>query len=269
MYFNDRWFNTLKAKSGITWSRAIQDTPLSDDVRALTSIVSSKEYNSTVWSYILPLTNYYGSFDTWTGWSPDTTLVWSTLKSSWSRHLYPSHYDFGTYEDNDWVIHYIMTSATSNQVFEMETWFDDLWSPIECELRTKKFDLWDSMQWSTHTAVDLKWLKSEWGEMIVDVLVDGQSVWWATITDDFADITSSVLTIWSRVIWELVIWGWETSNNLIDLFNYFIRIPMYEAWGDIQINISSSTTWLVWTLDNITLHVEKESTTLFEYNNIW
>ncbi len=120
VYFNDRGFNTLKAKSGITGTSAIQDEPLSDDVRKLTSKVTPKQYNATIGTYILPLTNYYGSFDTGTGGTPDTTLVYSSLKKVWSRHNYPAHYDFGVYENEDGTLQYIMTSATSNQVFEME-----------------------------------------------------------------------------------------------------------------------------------------------------
>jgi len=49
-----------------------------------------------------------------------------------------------------------MTSATSNQVFEMETGFQDLSSPIQCELLTKRFDLGEAMLNKTHTAVDIQ-----------------------------------------------------------------------------------------------------------------
>ncbi len=268
VYFNDRWFNTLKAKSGITGTSAIQDEPLSDNVRKLTSIVTPKEYNSTIWTYILPLTNYYGSFDTGIGGVPDTTLVYSSLTKVWSRYNYPAHYDFGVYENEDGTLQYIMTSATSNQVFEMEAGFDDLGSAIEHSLTTKRFDLWDAMQWATHTAVDLQGLKSEWWDIDVEIFVEGQSVGGSTITDDFTNITSSVLTLWTRTIGSLVIWGWAISDEDVDLFKYFIRIPLLESGSDIQIRMTSEDIGLVWSLDKVTLHVDEESSDLFEYGNI-
>ena len=268
VYFNDRWFNTLKAKSGITGTSAIQDEPLSDDVRALTALVTPKEYNATIWTYLLPLTNYYGSFETQWWWTPDTTLVYSTLQKAWSRHLYPAHYDFGTYEDDDGLIHYIMTSATSNQVFEMETGFQDLSSPINTELLTKRFDLWEALLNKTHTAVDIQGLKSEWGNIEVDILVDWEEVWGWTITDDYITSTSSVLTIWTSPIWSYTVWGWEVSTNEIDLYKYFIRFPLYEVWSNIQIKITSEDIWLVYTLDKLTLHLDKEDVDLFSYDNI-
>lgn len=268
VYFNDRGFNTLKAKSGVTGTSAIQDKPLSDNVRALTSKVLPRQYNSTIGTYILPLTNYYGSFETWNNGTPDTTLVYSSLMKAWSRHFYPAHYDFGEYEDSDGVIHYIMTSATSNQVFEIENWFNDLWVAISHSLTTKKFDLGDSMQWSTHTAVDLQGLKTQWGDIEVEVYVEDELVWGSTITDEFTDITSSLLKIGTRTIGTLSIWWGAISWDELDLYKYFIRIPMYESGTNIKVRMYSEDTWIAWTFDKLTLHVDNESSDLFEYSHI-
>jgi hypothetical protein len=92
---------------------ALQDEPLSDDVRALTSRVQPKNYNFTTGSYILPLTNYYGSFSTNDDDRPDTTLVYSSLTSGWSQYTLPSHYGFVAYKDSDGIYHYLINSATS------------------------------------------------------------------------------------------------------------------------------------------------------------
>jgi len=269
VYFNDRGFNTLQAKSGITWVSAIQDEPLSDDVRALTSLTKPKQYNTTIWSYILPLTNYYWMFDTSWDDKPDTTLVYSSLQKSWAQYNWPSMYSFWEYEDEDGIIHYIWTSATSWQVFELESWLDDLWLAIDYKLKTKKYDFGDPTEWDTHTAVDLVWLKSPWDDIEVSILVDWNEVWWSTITDDFTNPTSDVLPIWTSPIWIGAIWWGWIENGWINLFQYKIRVPMYESWSNIQVILTASSKSLIFTLDKLNLHYENEDVDLFEFANIW
>ncbi len=268
VYFNDRGFTTLKAKHSSTWATSLQDEPLSDKVRSLTSQVKPNEYNSTIWTYILPLTNYYGSFDTSWDDIADTTLVYSSQTSSWTQHTLPGHYDFGEYKDDDGVIHYLIASATSDQMIEMEVWYNDLWLGIQAELETKPYDLWDPNDLKTVHYVDLTWLKSEWDDITVDIKSEWESIWWWVITDDYVSITSSVVTIWTRVIGTLPIWGWALWEDNIDLYKYFIRLPLYNVWQDISVNMSSNSQSLVRTLDRITLDIEEESNDLVYETNL-
>ena len=270
VYFNDRGFNTLKAKSAASWVSAIQDEPLSDDLKAITSLCKSKQYNHTIWKYILPLTNYYGMFDSSWDDKPDTTIVYSSLKRAWSQYNYPALYDFGEYKDDDGIIHYVWLSATSWQVFEIETWLDDLWIEIDYKIASKKYDLWDSTEWKTHTAVDLVWLKSLWDDIDISILVDWVVVSWSIITDDYlSDTVSEVLPIWTQSIWTWTIWWWAITDEWIKLYKYKIRVPLLESGSNIQFILTASSKSLIFTLDRANLHHDWEDTDLFEFDNIW
>ena len=268
IYFNDRWFTTLKAKNASVWANSLQDSALSDNVRKLTALVTPKQYNATIGAYILPLTNYYGSFDTSWDDIADTTLVYSALTKTWTKHILPGHYDFGTYKDDDGIIHYLMASATSDQMLEMEVGFTDLGVEIPCELETKPFDLGDPNDLKTVYNVDISWLKSEGDDITVDLISEGQSIWGWVITDDYINATSSVLTVWTRTIGSLPIWWGAIWEDTLDLYKYFIRLPIYHMGQDISINMSSNSKSLVWTLDRPTLYVDGESDDLVYEANI-
>ena len=259
VYFNDRGFNTLQSKDASTGATSMQDEPLSDNVRQLTSLVPPAQYNSTVGAYLLPLTNYYGSFDTSGDDVADTTLVYSSLNKAWVQHILPWHYGFGEYIDTDWVTHYLLASATSDQMIEFETGFDDLWVEIACEIQTKPFDMWDPNDLKTVYNIDITWLKSEGDDITIDIISEWESIGWGTITDDYMTITSSVLTIWTRVIWQLPIWGWAIWEDELDLYKYFIRLPIYNTAQDVSIKMTSSSKSLVWSFDRATLYIDDES----------
>ena len=269
LYFNDRWFTTLKAKSGATSTTALQDKPLSDDVRALLAQVLPKNYNFTIANYILPLTNYYGSFSTNEDDRPDTTLVYSSLTEGWSQYTYPNHYGFVNYKDSDGIIHYLLNSATSGQMIEMETGFDDLWSAIDVEACTKKYDLWDETESDSIESITLVWLKSEWDDITVDIISDDISIGGWVITDDYINVTSSVVTIGQSPIGERAIWWGAETTSGVDLYKYIIRFPLYDLIENIKIKMTSSSKSLVWTIDKATLEFQNESRDLFEYNNLW
>lgn len=269
LYFNDRGYKTLTQRSGVSWSSALETTPLSDDVRPLTWLVTPRAYNYWAADYILPFTNYYTTFDTTGDRIPDKTLVYSALNRAWSEYSYPAHNDYWYYIDSDWNYHYLIASANTGQMYEIETWFSDFGQPINCELKTKKWDSWDITRFKTTSSVDITWLKTKWDDIEVNIIVDGEVFAWATITDDNINITSSVITIWTSPIWTSVLWGWVATPWTIPFFRYVIRIPMYVTGQNIQVQMTSSSTNLVWTLDKIMLVQDLESIDLFSISNIW
>jgi hypothetical protein len=276
MYFNDRWFNTIQAKSWITWSQAIQTTPLSDNVRKLAWNVINKSLKFTIWEYILPLTNYYWTFDTtWEG-IPETTLVYSALTQGWSQYTFPALNDYTQYLNSNWETQYLAASANSWQMFEIESWFDDLWIAIPCELKTKRWDFWDVTRWKNFQFVDLVWLKSQWDEIDVEIISDNDIIADAEIDDTFINTDNTILTVWSQPIWTQIIWWgsitWNVTNasalpwEEIDLFLYKIRIPMYDSWSNIQVRMTSNSTNMVWTLDKVVLKTNLEALDLVPFD---
>ena len=268
IHFNDRGFNTLSAKWGSISANAVQDEPLSDNIRELTSKVPFNQYKSTIWSYILPLTNYYGSFDTSGDDIADTTVVYSSLTKGWTQHIYPWHFDLGEYEDSDWVMHYLMASATSDQMFEYEVGFNDLWAEIDCELETKPYDLGDANDLKTVYNVDISGLKSEWDDVQIELLSEWEVISWGVVTDDYINVNKTINSLGTNPIWTTGLAGGEIGQQTIDLYRYFIRLPLYNMGQDISIRMTSSSKWLVWTFDTATLYVDAESDDLVYEQNL-
>lgn len=266
VYFNDRGFETLKQRSGVSWTGALESKPLSDDVRKLTSQVPPRGYNSTIWTYILPLTNYYSTFDTTGEWIPETTLVYSSLTKTWSQYSYPAINDYGEYIDSNWDVHYVAASANSWQMYEIESGFSDLNLSIPCELHTKRWDFGDNTLFKTFSYVDLVGLKSEGDEISVNIFIDEEIAWWGTITDANINVSNTVLTVWTAPIWNRVVWwGWTSE---VPLYLYRVRIPLEITWTTIQIRMDSNSTNLVWTLDKATINKNNEDLNVFDFDNI-
>ena len=264
MYFSDEWINTVKPRTWIVWATAMATETKSDDLKSLLDDIVPAQYNNNAWFYNTNIKNYYFSFDTWNDSTPDTTLVYSALVWAWSQYNIPALYDYGFYIDSDWDYHYLIASANWWQMYEIETWFTDNWTWIETELKTKKWDFWDVWLWKTFDTVDIQWLKNEWSEITIEVLIDWDIASSSILDDIFISWNSTPLTIWAREIWKYVIW-WEEWE---DLFPYLIRIPVYTTWPNIQIRMYSSSSPNVWTLEKIKISRQDESMDIFPLSNI-
>ncbi len=269
MYYNDAWVDRVKARNGVTWAAAMASEPLANDLRDLLDNIDAAQRNNNAGSYIDFLNNYYFSFDTGNDSIPDTTLIYSSLVWAWSQYLYPALYDYGFYIDSSWVYHYLIASANGWQMYEIENGFQDFWLAIESELQTKTWDFWDAGTWKTFDAIDIVWLKNEWAEIKVEIIVDDEVVATSIIDDDFIDANTASLTIWSREIGTLPVWWWSWSDTEIDLFNYLIRIPLYSSGSNIKIRMYSNSNPNVWSMDKIKISRENEVIDLFPTANIW
>ena len=268
LYYNDIWVDSLKQRSWVTWSQALSAEPMTNDLRGLIEKITPKSYNYNTWIYISALTNYYFSFDTWNDRIPDTTLVRSNLTWGWSKYTLPAMYDYWLWIDSDWVYHYLMASANGWQMYEIESWFQDFWLWIFNELKTKQWDFKDSSIWKTFESVDIIWLKNEWSEIIVEILVDWDVISTATITDTMTDPFATPITIWVSPtgIEPLAWWSWTWEE--VDLSQYIIRVPMCASWPNIQVRMYSEDNPNIWTLDKIKINYWVESMDIFSTANI-
>ena len=269
MYYNDAWIDRVKPRSWVVGATAMASEPLANDLRTLLDNIHPTQRNNNTGYYNTESNNYYFSFDTGNDSIPDTTLVYSSLVWGWSQYNLPAIYDYWLYIDSDWNEKTVAASANGGQMYEIETGYQDFWLGIPTELRTKRWDFWDVGQWKTFDAVDIVWLKNEWAEITVDIIVDGEIIASSVIDDTFIDITGWSITIWTTWIGIKAIgWGAIWSED-IALFQYLIRIPMYSSWPNLQIRMSSDTNPNVWTLDKVKISREKEVMDIFPTANIW
>ena len=269
MYYNDAGIDSVKPRSWVSWAAALAAEPLANDLRALLDNIAASQRNNNAWWYNTFLNNYYFSFDTGNDSIPDSTLVYSSLVWAWSEYTLPAIYDYGYYIDSDWVYHYLVASANGGQMYEIETWFTDFTWAISTELKTKQWDFNQTWLWKTFDAIDIVWLKNEWSEITVEVIVDGETVVSSVIDDTFIDITGWPISIWEKPIWVYATAWWSGSDTDIDLYQYLIRIPMYSSWASLQVRMYSDSNPNVRSLDKMRISREDEVLDLFPNSHIW
>jgi len=268
MYYNDAWIDSVKPRTWIAWASSLASEPLWDDLRPLLDDITPLQRNTWSAYYNTKTNNYYYTFDTGNDSIPDKTLIYSSLVWSWSQYNLPAIYDFWLYIDNNWNEKTLVASANTGQMYEIETWFQDFGEPISTELKTKRWDFGDVGQWKTFDAVDIVWLKSQWTEITVQIIVDWEVQWGSTIDDSFIDVTTVSSTIGTLPIGTTGISWWD-SDDEVDLYQYLIRIPLYASWPNIQVRMFSETNPNIWTLDKIKISRENEVMDIFPTNNIW
>jgi len=265
---SERGIDTLKARNGVWGTQAVESKPLSDNVRDIFSKIKTNNRKFSAGQYLLPLTNYYVTIDTTNDSIPERTMVYSSLTKGWSEYTYPALNDYVTFIDEDWDERYLMASANSWIVYEMETWFNDVWSAIPVRLKTKKFDFNKPTVLKTGQYVDVIWFKSIWDPIQCNIYMEDELVWWAEITDDYINASATSLHIWTTTIWTATIWWGVQWDDTIELLPFFVRIPMYETGLNIEVELTSDSTNLVWIPSKIAMEIDNENIELFSYWNI-
>lgn len=265
---SERGIDALRARNGVWSTQALETKPLSDNVRDIFAQIRTRNRQFSASEYVLPLTNYYITMDTSNDSIPDTTLVYSSLTQGWSEYTYPAINDYTQYTDTQGEIRYLAASANAWVVYEIEAGFSDLISPITCSLRTKKFDFNKPTVYKTCHYVDIVGFKSLWESIQCNVYIDDRIAGGSEITDEELDQErAETVPIGTRVLWEDIIWGGVRWTE-VELSPFFSRIPVYNTGATIQVELTSSSTNLTWTLEKIAMEVEDEEIELFEYSNI-
>lgn len=266
VYFSERWVNNLTQRYTSASASTIISDPLDINVSELTSKIIKPSLNSNCALCIERLGNYYFSFDADWDDIPDTTLVYNADCKAWTQYDYPMVYDYGEYLTADGEQKFILASGREDQLYEIETWFDDDWSSIEHKIKSKDYDFWQPWVYKTFEYIDIIWFKQRNTPIRLNIEVDGvASAWW--IIEDDAIIESGVrITLWTRPIWlDQLAWD-NDGTSWVDLYEYVVRLPLYiSGW---QINFQMISDWWQRTLDRVRIGVNGEPIDLFGYNNI-
>lgn len=265
VYLTNRWVDTLKPRTGLDWSSALESSPLDEDVRELTSKITELQLNSNTGRYIKGLNNYYITFDTNNDNVPDTTLVYNSLVKAWTKYDYPVIYDYGFYITPTGEYKYVFTSASTDQVYEMESGYDDDWVSINYEIQTKAFDFGEPWTFKTFEYVDIIGKKSKGTTIPVKIYIWDELVGGATIDDTkIINSNQSSQALGTRPIGIDSLTG--ASEEDIQIYDYLIRVPLYSTWPEISINMSSE--WWIWMLEKMRIGVNGETIDVFSYANI-
>ena len=266
VYFSERWVNNLSQRYTSASASTIISDPLDINVSELTSKIIKSSLNSNCALCIERLGNYYFSFDADGDDIPDTTLVYNSDCKAWTQYDYPMVYDYGEYLTKDGEQKYILASGREDQLYEIETWFDDDGHSIEHKIKSKDYDFWQPWVYKTFEYIDIIWFKQRNTPIRLNIEVDGvASAWW--IIEDDAIIESGVrITLWTRPIWlDQLAWD-NDGTSWVDLYEYVVRLPLYiSGW---QINFQMISDWWQRTLDRVRIGVNGEPIDLFGYNNI-
>lgn len=266
VYFSERWVNNLTQRYTSASASTIISDPLDINVSELTSKIIKPSLNSNCALCIERLWNYYFSFDADWDDIPDTTLVYNADCKAWTQYDYPMVYDYGEYLTADGEQKFILASGREDQLYEIETWFDDDGEEIVHVIKSKDYDFWQPWMYKTFEYIDIIWFKQKNTPIRLNIEVDWvASAWW--IIDDASIIETWVkMTLWTRPLWlDQLSWDkWEDSY--LDLYEYVVRLPLYVSWW--QINFQMVSNWWQWTIDRVRIGVNGEPIDLFGYNNI-
>lgn len=268
LYFNGDSVDNLQQRNALSGGQGLASQPLSNDIQSLLDDVVPLQYNAGCGYYIDPIKNYYFSFDTSADNIPDTTIVRSSLNGSWSTYTIPTSYQYGQYIETDGTVHFVLASATTGQVYEFEYGFSDNGTAINADLQTKQYDFGQPTIWKDFEYITIYGLISTGGTIYVEVLIDGDVVTDATITDSVADVTATTYPIGTSVIGTGVVGG--GGSPTIDTFPYKAKIPMIGGGGGqkIQVHMYSNMTEIAWTLDKIECMYNGYSEDIFPVSNI-
>lgn len=264
VYLTDRGVDTLKPRDALSGTSTLDSLALDENVRELTTKIAELNLNANCGRYIKRLNNYYFSFDT--NWDdvPDTHLVYNSLVKAWTQYTYPSLYDYCTYIDATWTPRYLIAPATSDQVIEIETWFQDLWQDIEYDIKSKAFDFNEPGTYKTFWYIDIIGQKTKGKDIDLEIECDWLVVWGGKITDDMIIESKMKETLWVRPIGVDTLTGSTVST--IDLYQFVARVPLYVTGSTISFRLKSI--WGTWILHKARIDVNAESIDVFWFNNI-
>ena len=266
IYFSERWVNNLSQRYTSAWASTIISDPLDINVSELTSKIQKLSLNSNCALCIERLGNYYFTFDADGDDIPDTTLVYNSDCKAWTQYDYPLIYDYGEYLTADGEQKFIAASGTTDQLYEIETWFDDDGKEIEHIIKSKDYDFWQPWLYKTFEYIDIIWFKQRWTDIRLNIEVDWvASAWWLIDDKSIIDLWNK-MTLWTRPLWLDPLTWLEWEDDRLDLYEYVIRLPLYVTWW--QINFQMISEWWQWTIDKIRIGVNGEPIDLFGYNNI-
>ncbi len=258
--------DNLAQKRAVTGAAAVESEGYSSDLESFFNSILYNNLNASSGLYIKENNNYHISIDTDGDNKPDRTLVYSSLiGKTWSQYIYPSAYTYGVYIDPTNSYHYLMCSATAGLIWEVESGWDDDGSPINFWFKTKEHNFQTPYDWKDFEAVTLSGLKNIGSEMLIDVLVDGEILYSATLDDSFLTSTSSAVTIGSHPIGLETVGGGLAESPEVALYPYKMRLgaELFASGQTIQIQGTSDSKPLVLTLDRIEVKYQNTTDDMF------
>lgn len=264
--------DNLAQKQYSTGGAAIVSTNYTADLQELTSLITANQLNANCGGYIKELNNYYFSFDTGDDNIPETTLVYSSLiGKAWSQYTYPATYQYGVYVDSNNAYNYLLCSANAGIIYKIEKGYSDDGSPIDYEFKTKSYDFGNVSSWKDFEYIDLYGTKNEGSTFEIEVIVDGDVVYTATITDDYLTSSVAVSTVGSDPVGTEAIGGGAQSGepDSIDVFPYRIRLgaEIFASGQNVQIRGYGSDLPTVLTLDKMQIKYDNNTEDLFPIAN--
>lgn len=271
VYFTDAGLETLKQRSGVSGSSALESEPLTADLEELMDDITELQYNANCGWYIKPLNNYYFAYDSNNDNIPDSVIVYSSLVQAFSKYTLPALYDMGEYITSSEVVQYVFTSANGGQVYQFEEGFTDDGLAIPYTIKTKEWDFNVPFVEKDFYNFDIAGLCSTGQTVDISVIIDNEEGSGATLSDTFIDETSTAsLSVGSSPIGVYPLGGGAEGEDGITLYPYKIRVPAGFTrgfTGQVQLESTESNP-IQFTLDRISITYEANTDDVFEYNLI-
>lgn len=265
MYQSQEGLEFLSSRDGVSSTDGIDTLPISSDIQGYMRQITPRQRNANCGISVKDTQSYLYCFDSNDDNIPDTTLVWNTNVGAFSEYTLPSAYQYSQYKDINGVTRYLLASAASGQVYEIETGFDDNGAAIECDIKSKAFDFGKPEMTKDFKMLYLTGLKSEGDSIQMQVIIDGNIEIEDTISDTNLDLSSTPITIGSSPLGQESIGGGGASDDEIDLYPYSKAIPIFIGGRTIQIRLYNTALRLIWSFERATFDYDNTSFDLFPF----
>lgn len=252
---------TLAQRQGTTGSLAAN--PLSFAIQTLWDQVINKD--EIVGIYFPRTRRIYWGVQTS---AKNYVIIYDVRFQSWSYFIGANVADFTIYEDSSENEHLIFGDINTDKIRELEHENrDDDGAPIESILLTKRYDF-GTAQYKNCRYIDVYGYGSELMNLDIEIFFDDEQIASYSTTATSVNFTTTLSpssgALAGGALASGALAGAIPSDGDLEVFPFFIRIPIERTFRTIQIKMSNSDIGVRWRFRQIDIFVESESSDLIE-----
>lgn len=218
IYFDGINFRRMSYEENIN---ALNDDSISKDISPLVNgLPKDQKWNATMY-YVYPFVKLFlrDKFST----NNSVAILYNVVDKSYSTQSWIECIQWVGGFINNKRTAYFLTSQTST-VYQDNIWTTFNWGNIMWSHLSKRYVLWDWVDYKRISQVELYWLVTPWLKGTIDIYVNGNII---DTRDIFFkdDITP---TTWATQLWDTLLWG-NNEANVTSLRPFVVR---YEYFND-------------------------------------
>jgi len=232
IYFD--WINIRRLSYEININ-ALNDDSVSKEINPIIdSLPSNQSANATMY-YVYPFVKLHlrDKFST----NNSIAIVYNIVDKSYSTQSGMEVIQWVWWFVNNKRTAYFITSQTST-VYQDNFGYTYNWGNIIFNHKSKRYVLWDGVDYKRISQVELYWKITPWLKIYVDVYVN----WLLIDTREIFFEESIQPTTWTSPFWNTMFW-WSNEQDEDDFRVFNVRYEYFNDWRDFQFWIRGNWQW--------------------------